>query len=271
MYPVTHQRSIGAYSPPKLHSAHIFAMVFSGAEGWSCGLGTCVGGIPTSIHWSFFLVWLLQIIISIIQYSSSWKYIVNIVVLWGPVLILTVLLHEWGHIRRNRSFGGTCSTIVLWPLGGFSNTNIENGTCLQEFWVSLCGPLMHIPQLAIWTLIMALCAPQGLSYYSSGLNVPAIDEGGAGIWFAQLSKGALDLNIMLFVMNMVIPAYPLDAARMMAALAVHCGMTVVRAAWMLLIAGGILGLAALIYGIISLISGSGMGKYACQVYQEVGV
>jgi Zn-dependent protease len=234
-------------------------MTFSGSEGWSCGMGTCAGGIPTSVHWTFFFVWMFQIIFTIIMYASSWKYILNITILWGPVLILTILLHEWGHVARNRSFGGTCSSIMLWPLGGFSNTDIEKGTCLQEFWVALFGPLTHIPQLFVWMLIMALCAPQGLSYYGDGLDVKAIDEGGAGIWFAQLSKGALDLNIMIFFLNLLVPAYPLDAARMLAAMSVHCGLSIVRAAWMLLIVGGVMGALALIYGIISLISGSGPG------------
>lgn len=235
-------------------------MPMSGSEGWSCGMGTCFGGIRTTVHWSFFLVWIFQIVIVIIQYTDSWKYIINIAVLWGPVLLLTVLLHEWGHIVRNRSFGGTCSFITLWPLGGFSNTNIENGTCLQEFWVAMCGPLMHLPQLVVWTLIMALCAPTGINYYGDSLDVPAIDEGGAGIWFAQLSKGALNLNIMLFFLNMLIPAYPLDAARMLAAMSVHCGLSVIRAGWMLLISGGVLGVVALIYGIVALVNGSGPGK-----------
>lgn len=200
--------------------------------GWSCTCCTC-GQLPVSIHWTFFFVWILQIVIAVIQYSDSWKNAVNVAVLWGPVLALTALLHEWGHVVRNRSFGGSCTYIVLWPLGGFSNTSISDGTCLQEFWVALCGPLMHLPQMILWMIVLALAAPNGLDYYSTNGGVPALDDGGAGIWFAQLSKGALDLNIMIFFLNLLVPAYPLDAARMLAAMSVHCGLPVLKAAYLL--------------------------------------
>ena len=92
---------------------------------------------------------------------------------------------------------------------------------------------MHVPQMAVWVVVMAVCAPNGMDYYQQGLDIPLINDGGFGIWFAQLAKGALDLNIMIFAMNMVVPSYPLDAARMLASIAVHCGLSVLRAAYLL--------------------------------------
>jgi hypothetical protein len=170
---------------------------------------------------------------------------------------------------RNRLFGGTCHYMTIWPLGGFSDTNIENGTCLQEFWIALCGPLMHIPQFFIFVIVMAIAAPNGLNYYSSPASVPEVQAGGADLFFAQLAKGAIDINMMLFFMNLLIPAYPLDAARMLAAMGVHCGLTVPRAAWMLVVVGGLLGLGALIFGIIGLISGGDLGMTNCVVKETV--
>jgi Zn-dependent protease len=238
-------------------------MAYSGgSDGWTCPcFCCCCAGVPVRAHWTFFFVWILQIVISLIQYKFDyWVYIVNIAVLWGPLLALICVLHEWGHITRTKTFGGTCHYMVIWPLGGFSDTNIENGTCLQEFWVALCGPLMHIPWFIIFVIVMAISAPNGLDYYSSALDVQAIQNGGAGIFFAQLCKGAIDMNMMLFFLNLLVPAYPLDAARMLAAMSVHCGLSVVRAAWMLVIVGGLLGLAALIFGVIGLITGHSLGK-----------
>lgn len=238
-------------------------MVYSGgSQGWTCRcLCCCCAGVPVSVHWTFFFVWILQIVISLIQYKFDfWKQIVNVATLWGPVLFLICVLHEWGHVIRNRLFGGTCHYMVIWPLGGFSDTNIENGTCLQEFWVALCGPLMHLPQFLIFAIVMAIAAPNGLNYYSSPASVPQLQDGGVGIFFAQLAKGAIDINMMLFFMNLLIPAYPLDAARMLASMGVHCGLSIPRAAWMIVIVGGLLGAGALIYGIIGLITGSEMGK-----------
>ncbi|KAL3930159.1 MAG: hypothetical protein SGARI_004563, partial [Bacillariaceae sp.] len=165
------------------------------------------------------------------------------------------VFHEWGHVTRNKLFGGTCHYMVIWPLGGFSDTYLENGTCLQEFWVALCGPLMHLPQFAIFVVVMAIAAPNGLDYYSSPASADQLQAAGADLFFAQLMKGAIDVNMMLFFLNLLVPAYPLDAARMLAAMSVNCGLSVVKAAWVLVIVGGLMGLGALIFGIIGLITG----------------
>jgi hypothetical protein len=115
-------------------------------------------------------------------------------------------------------------------------------------------------ELVSKNIVMAIAAPNGLNYYSSPASVPQLQDGGVGIFFAQLAKGAIDINMMLFFMNLLIPAYPLDAARMLASMGVHCGLSIPRAAWMIVIVGGLLGAGALIYGIIGLITGSEMGK-----------
>jgi hypothetical protein len=225
-----------------------------------CGLGRCFG-TPMSVHWTFWFNWIFQVVFAVIQYSNSWKYILVIAILWGPVSIVMLIFHELGHIWSNRSFGGTCHYSMLWPLGGFNDCNIPGGTCLQEFWVALCGPLMHIPQFFIWIAVMAVAAPNGVDYYGAGFDIEELDNGGADIWFADLSKRALDVNIMLFALNLLLPAYPMDCARMVAALSVHCGLSVERAGLMLVIVGAVLGFGCFIYGILSLVSGEGPGLF----------
>jgi hypothetical protein len=115
------------------------------------------------------------------------------------------------------------------------------------------GPLMHIPQIFFWVLLLAFVAPGGLDFYGAGLDVAALQNGGFDYFIAQLSKGSIDLNLMLFFLNLLVPAYPLDAARLLASMGVHCGLSVVKAAWMLCIVGGVLGVASLIAGIIGII------------------
>lgn len=41
-------------------------------------------------------------------------------VLLGPVLLLTVLVHELGHCLAARQVGGSATGILLWPLGGLA-------------------------------------------------------------------------------------------------------------------------------------------------------
>jgi hypothetical protein len=200
-----------------------------------------------------------QVIFAVIQYSSSWKYILMIATVWGPALVFVLLFHELGHIWMTRFFGGSCTYSMLWPLGGFGDCDIVGGKCIQEFWVALAGPLMHIPQFFFWLLIMALCAPGGVDYYGSTFNIDEFDDAGADIWFAQMSKRTLDANILIFALNLLLPAYPMDVARMVAAMCVNCGLSVDTAAFVLVVVGVILGVVAVIYGILSLISGEGPG------------
>ncbi len=58
------------------------------------------------------------------QLLGSLAYGGNMVLLWflllGPVLLLTVLVHELGHCLAARSVGSEVQGILLWPLGGLA-------------------------------------------------------------------------------------------------------------------------------------------------------
>jgi Zn-dependent protease len=233
-------------------------MAYAGGEGRSLTLGT-LWGMPWSVHWTFLLILIIQIVVAIFQFSVM-KYTWMIVVLWGPVLLLTVLLHEFGHIFRTRAYpGGYCTSIILFPLGGFSTCHIPDGSVMQEFWVALCGPLTHIPQILFWLLIMGVSAPDGVSYFGQEFDINEFEEGGADQWFAALGQRAMVLNIILFAINLLLPAYPLDGARMLAALGVRFGLSIPITAIVIAVLGMVIGLVCFIYGIVKLISGDGPG------------
>lgn len=148
------------------------------------------------------------------------------------------------------------------PFGGFNDCTIPDGKCWQEFLIAIAGPLMQVPLMFIWLIVMAIAAPEGVSYYGTvGFDIDRLDDGGGGEWFAQLAKRSLDINIMIFALNLMLPAYPLDAASMVAALCGQCGLSIVRSAWVLVIIGAILGAAAALMGIVYLVAGSGPGVF----------
>lgn len=41
-------------------------------------------------------------------------------ILYGPLLLVTVLIHELGHSLAARRLGGHAEGILLWPLGGLA-------------------------------------------------------------------------------------------------------------------------------------------------------
>lgn len=114
----------------------------------------------------------------------------------------------------------------------------------------------------LWVIVLAICADEGVSYYgSAGFDVDTLDTEGAGEWFSQLAKRSLDVNIMIFCLNLLLPAYPLDAANMVAAVCGHFGLSVESTGWVLLIIGTLLGAALLIVGILYIIAGDGPGVF----------
>lgn len=212
-----------------------------------------------SVHWTFWFNFIFQVVVAVINHSSSWKYIVLICMVWGPFALMVVYFHELGHLLANKKYGGYCSSATLWPLGGFSDCFIEKCTCMQEFFVALAGPCTHIPQFFIWLVVMGTASEHGVKYYSRSFSISEFDAGGADEWFAQFAKEMLNFNMILFFLNLLVPVYPLDAARMVAAVCVQCGMSPDRACLVLVFVGLMLGLGSLVYGIIGLVEGSGNG------------
>lgn len=146
---------------------------------------------------------------------------------------------------------------MLWPLGGFNDCTVPNGTCPQEFFIALSGPLMQLPLIFMWIGIFAVFSDDG---YTS-LDVDALEDGGGSEWVAQLAKRSLDLNVMIFCLNMFLPAYPMDAASMVAAICGYFGLSIVSTAWALVIIGTILGVACAVIGIIYLLGVDGPGIF----------
>src|SRR5437870_5420532 len=75
-------------------------------------------GVDVFLHWSWFLVALIEINTRRGMYES---------ITWNVAEYLTlfaiVLMHEFGHALACRQVGGSAEQIVLWPLGGIAFVN----------------------------------------------------------------------------------------------------------------------------------------------------
>jgi hypothetical protein len=146
-------------------------------------------------------------------------------------------------------------------LGGFNDCTVYNGTCAQQLFIAICGPFMHLPLMFLWLIILSVSSDEGVSYYGSGFDINQFNDGGAGEWFSQLAKRSLDVNIMIFCLNMLLPAYPMDAANAVAAICGHFGLSIESTGWVLLVVGTILGIIGVVVGILFLIAGTGPGVF----------
>src|SRR5215831_17801738 len=145
-------------------------------------------GIQVFLHWSWFLVALIEVNNRAHEYSS---------VIWNLLEYLTlfgiVLMHEFGHALACRQVGGKANQIVLWPLGGVAYVAPppRPGATL---WSIAAGPLVNVILAPPLTLLVFL-----------GSN-------GWGDEFPNayaLVHSICFINYVLLVFNLL-PIFPLD-------------------------------------------------------------
>ena len=233
-------------------------------------------GIPVTIHWSYPLLYILQLVLlqqwnpaandgdddDIASKSGSKYYLLSASLLYGPILLCSVLIHEYGHALMNTCLGGNRNVqhIVVWPLGGSVVLDKTAGnTVWEDFAVTLAGPLTHLPQAAFWMAVYYMIAKatgeEGLLFGNMLSDAGAVTLSDPAVFVLTLIQRAVFLNLALFVVNVCIPAYPLDGGSLLAALLVSCGVEIDRAgvitACTAFLWAAVLGL----FGIIELCSG----------------
>ncbi len=156
-----------------------------------------VAGIDLYLHWSWFVVAVIEISSRQGRYSS---------LIWSALeylaLFAIVLLHEFGHALACRQVGGTVDRIMLWPLGGvaFVNPPQRPGATL---WSLAAGPLVNVVLSPIfWGAFLAAGALGWAASFPDAY---------------QLLQWILLINVGLFVFN-ILPIYPLDGGQILRSL-----------------------------------------------------
>ncbi|MGA2907917.1 MAG: site-2 protease family protein [Terracidiphilus sp.] len=156
-----------------------------------------VAGIDLYLHWSWFVVAVIEIGSREGRYST---------LVWSALeylaLFAIVLLHEFGHALACRQVGGTVDRIMLWPLGGvaFVNPPKRPGATL---WSLAAGPLVNVALLPVFGA--AYLVAGALGWANSMPNAYTLLE-----WI-------LGIDIGLFVFN-ILPIYPLDGGQILRSL-----------------------------------------------------
>jgi Zn-dependent protease len=156
-----------------------------------------IAGVDLYLHWSWFLVAIIEIQIRQGRYSSvTWN------VLEYLALFLIVLMHEFGHAMACRQVGGTANRIMLWPLGGVAYVNPPQrpGATL---WSIAAGPLVNVALLPL--LIAAFFISRLLGWPQSMHDAYVF------------VRSILFIDIGLLVFN-ILPFYPLDGGQILRSL-----------------------------------------------------
>jgi Zn-dependent protease len=156
-----------------------------------------IAGVDLYLHWSWFLVAIIEIQSRQGRYSSvAWN------VLEYLALFLIVLMHEFGHALACRQVGGTANRIMLWPLGGVAYVDPPQrpGATL---WSIAAGPLVNVALLPV--LGAALWMGQSMGWQHSMHDAYKLL---GAIWW---------INVGLLVFN-ILPIYPLDGGQILRSL-----------------------------------------------------
>jgi Zn-dependent protease len=170
----------------------------SGGSGRDPRLGIVIArpfGIPVYISPYWFVVAALLIFV----YASSLETSLGgtgtrygIATAFVVLLYVSVLIHELSHCVVARAFKLPVRRVLLYPLGGFSEIEREPPTPLQEFLVSVAGPLVSL-------------ALAGVGLALTGALRPGLPE--------TLTDQLFRANLYVGIFNLL-PGLPLDGGRM---------------------------------------------------------
>jgi len=163
--------------------------------------------IALHIHYT----WPIFILLTTISaFQISYLYALYSFLLGGPILFLTVLIHELGHSIMAIKLGGEVDIILLWPLGGLAYISFfGESNPRADALIAISGPLTHIPQIIIWYCLL-LISNGGSSYNLYFLL------SWSNLW-VSLCSSAVMIQLSLCLFNLI-PAFPLDGGRLLAAL-----------------------------------------------------
>lgn len=168
---------------------------------WSFGLGTWFG---ITVRMS----WLMPLMVGWFLFEFKPQMGAAIAV----VLLLSVLLHEVGHIVAARAVDGSGDEILLWPLGGLAFVD-HSATPRAQIVTALGGPLVDL-------LLCGLCLP---AVYASGHLPAALNPLALPISIERFAEENLaitlplltfSLNWMMLLINLV-PVFPLDGGQVL--------------------------------------------------------
>jgi len=111
-----------------------------------------VAKIDVFLHWTFFLAPAYLIFVSRSQ-NIDWQ-IIGILLGLLVAVFTCVLLHEYGHALMARWFGVETKDIIITPIGGLARLQGMPRRPIEEFMITIAGPLVNLVIAIIFALII---------------------------------------------------------------------------------------------------------------------
>lgn len=170
---------------------------------WSVSLGRWFS-TDVRVSWYFPLLWIVFVLKFGLAYGTAIEC----------VLLVSVLLHEFGHVFGARWTGGQADEILIWPLGGLAFVQLARNF-RSQFLTTAAGPLVNFAICAV-TLPHVLSTIYGPHCWNPFILPIPMDAFGKHL-LSDLTVITFSLNWMSLVINLI-PAHPLDGGQMLRAI-----------------------------------------------------
>jgi Zn-dependent protease len=157
-------------------------------------------GIKVSVHWTFSLLILWIVFISLNRGLELPQVFMHIIFVLA--LFVCVVLHELGHSLAAIKLGGKVSHITLLPIGGVAHMTRMPEKPREEFIVSAAGPLVNVVIAGLLFLYLTFISPVDLE-----------EAGFEAITANNFPLMLLTANIFIVAFNLI-PAFPMDGGRL---------------------------------------------------------
>jgi hypothetical protein len=197
---------------------------------WSIPLVRCFG-VQVKLHLLFPVVALGMILRAAFRTEpppvpGAW---IDITIIIGLAFI-SILFHEAAHCVVGRAMGGDATEILMWPLGGLANVDLPHQP-RAHFLTAAAGPASNVLLGAICLLLLQFAHPGGLTpswnpftymlrvhdaqivlhtWGDREVLVPVFSTACILSWLVRV-------NYALFLLNIVLVGFPMDAGRMLQA------------------------------------------------------
>ena len=111
------------------------------------------------------------------------------------------LLLLGGHLIAASQSGCRPEYILLWPMGGLAVTANAAQTYKARGYISLMGPLTHLPMFVFWCILLAM------SGVTPRLSTTGMDVEGDD-WWSILCIQQLMMNVVMFCFNALVNRNP---------------------------------------------------------------
>jgi Zn-dependent protease len=151
---------------------------------------------------------------------------------WADVLILaglllvSIILHEFGHCFAARQQQGEAHEVLIWPLGGLANVDVPHSPW-SHFVTAAAGPAVNLGLCLLCALLLAFTVDPSLQPPWNPIWYPYREGGALALtsWAGTLSEVKARwpqllaqmfwLNWALFLLNVLLVGFPLDGGRML--------------------------------------------------------